>query len=183
MKNVSLLNYLVALTIITIFTGVIYGTVQQLYRANANDPQVQLAHDIANDLQQKPMESILLPDTIDLTKSLGVFMVFYDAGGNTLRSSGLLDGQPAQLPKGIFDITKNHGEHRVTWQPRRGVRMAMIVVAVNNSPVAYVAVGRSLKEVEDRIGKMIWMLAIGWITCAVVLGISAGIYLFIKRAE
>ena len=47
MKSVQ---HLCALGIITIILGLIYASVQQVYRNSANDPQVQLAHEIANRL-------------------------------------------------------------------------------------------------------------------------------------
>ena len=165
MEKVPSLNYLFVLAIITVIFGVIYATVQQSYRTAANDPQVQIARDINARLQQgRPVENFLA-DTIDIAQSLSTFNVLYDANGKPIRSSGYLDHKMIRLPAGVFAFTKSHGEHQVTWQPGKGVRMAMIIVSSNASPVGFVASGRSLQEVEVREHNLVVMVFIGWIIC------------------
>ena len=70
-----------------------------------------------------------------------------------------------ELPAGVFDFAKTQGEHEITWQPRSGVRMAMVIVSSNVSPVGFVAAGRSLQEVEVREHNLITMVFLGWLVC------------------
>ena len=45
------IQHLSAIAIITIIMGLIYASVQQTYRSNADDPQIQIAHDLRDHLQ------------------------------------------------------------------------------------------------------------------------------------
>ncbi|MEP6926864.1 MAG: hypothetical protein ABI834_04470 [Ginsengibacter sp.] len=181
MKIVSVLNYLCVMTIITAVFGVMYGAVQQTYRSGANDPQIQIARDINARLHQgKSVESFLV-DTIDITQSLSTFVALYDANGKPIRSSGYLDGKMIQLPAGVFDFAKSHGEHQVTWQPRQDVRMAMVIVSSNASPVGSVASGRSLLEVEVREHNLVTMIFFGWIACIALVLLHAVIGFYKKN--
>jgi hypothetical protein len=165
MNKFSFLNYLIVMTIVTVIFGATYATVQQSYRTAANDPQIQIARDINTRLyQSKPVDNFFA-DTIDIAESLSAFAVLYDAGGKPLRSSGYLDGRMPELPVGVFDFTKAYGEHDVTWQPRDSVRVAMVIVSSNSSPVGFVAAGRSLQEVEVREHDLVTMVFTGWLLC------------------
>ena len=165
MKKVSFLNYFLVMAIISIIYGVIYVSVQQSYRTGANDPQIQIAHDMATKLQQaKPVDNFF-SDTIDITKSLSAIAVLYDKNGNPIRSSGFLNGKMPIMPEGVFKYAKAHGEYSVTWQPQSNVRMAMVIVSSNASPIGFVASGRSLSEVEVREANLVTIVFLGWVIC------------------
>src|SRR3954470_16463500 len=113
----KIIQHLSTIAIITVIMVLIYASVQQTYRSNANDPQIQVLHDLKDHLQKgKPVESMFL-DTIDLETSLSMFVETYDAGGKPIQSNGYLNGQLPQLPAGVMDNAKNLGENWVTWQP------------------------------------------------------------------
>jgi len=163
MKILSTLSKLSVITVIMLLT---YAAVQQTYRANANDPQIQMARDLIGHLTAgKTIEHIFPADSIDISKSLGVFAVLYNHNSMPVRSSGFLNGNAPRLPAGVFDFTKSHGEDMVTWQPQLGVRMAMVLGSVQSPDVAFVAVGRSLKEVEIRESNLLAMVFISWLIC------------------
>ncbi len=84
----------------------------------------------------------------------------------------------AQLPVGVFDVAKSNGQDRVPWQPQSGVRMAMVLFHINSSPVEFVAVGRSLREVEIRESNLIKIILIGWLLClaSILLWMGIGYY-------
>lgn len=166
----KILEHLSAMAIITIIMGLIYGSVQQTYRSNANDPQVQIAHDLRDHVQKG--KALAFDDTIDLEKSLSVFREAYDENGLPLQSTGFLNGKMPQLPKGVFEYAKANGEHWVTWQPQSNVRMAMGIVHIANGPFAYLAVGRSLKEVEERVSQLTDMVFVAWILCIAVTAVN-----------
>ena len=164
MKNSNLFSHLVTSAVVTILCGVIYVTVQQSHRAGANDPQLQLARDISNKLKSnQPVNHLMMPDTVEISKSLAVFTVLYGNNGESIQSTGLLDGQLPKIPRGVFEYTKKHGEDVLTWQPRRGVRMATVVESVQSNNIGFVAVGRSLSEVEKRVSGLITMVLLGWL--------------------
>ena len=170
--------FLLPMAIVTVLILLIYASVQQCYRTAANDPQIQMAGDIAAKLLKGvSSDKLLHPDSIEISQSLTPFVVFYDAGRHPISSTGYLDGRIIELPSGIFDYLNSHVVDEVTWQPRPGVRMAMVVQKVTGSQVSYVAVGRSLKQVELREYSLRLTVIIGWIICLILVALSGFIYI------
>ena len=165
MKKNSFLDYLPVMAGITIIFGVVYATVQQSYRTAANDPQIQIARDINARIHQGRQVESSFADTIDIGKSLSTFVTLYQPDQKPIRSSGYLDGKMPELPAGVLDFAKAQGENEVTWQPRNGLRMAMVIISSNSPPVGFVAAGRSLQEVEVREQNLVTMVFLGWIIC------------------
>ncbi len=131
--------------------GLVYVAVQQNFRTNANDPQIQLAEDFANQLSAgRTVDSINTSISVDMVKSLALFIFVYDDAGNILVGSGKINGQYPALPSGVLDHARKDGENRITWQPQEDVRIALVVVRYDGSQSGFVAVGRSLREVEQR---------------------------------
>jgi len=135
----------------------------------AEDAAVSLAHDYtpANIVPHEKAASI------DLGASLAVWTAVYDASGKPLESSAYLDNAPPQLPLGLFDTSTwvahkmwqapSGPETRVTWQPRDDVRQAVVLVQFQTPDGAgYVAVGRSMHAVEDRIIDLTHLAAVAW---------------------
>jgi hypothetical protein len=159
----KIIQHLSIIAVITIIVVLIYASVQQTYRSSANDPQIQVLRGLKDHLEKgKPVESVFL-DTIDLEKSLAMFVETYDAAGKPIQSNGYLNGNLPQLPGGVIDHANKAGENWVTWQPQKNVRMAMDVARVSAGPVSYIAVGRSLGETEERVARLTQMLFAGWI--------------------
>ena len=175
------IQHLSAIAIITIIMGLIYASVQQTYRSNANDPQAQIVNDLRDRLHKG--RPLAFDDTVDLERSLSVFKEAYDEKGNPIQSTGFLNGRMPQLPKGVFEYARANGEHWVTWQPDHSIRMAMGIVHVHATPIAYLAVGRSLREVEERVSRLGNMVFTGWILCISVVLINwlVTYYNFIKN--
>lgn len=172
MKKNRFITHLTTVIIITVLSALIYVSVQQSYRSGANDPQLQLANDITNALRKNhPIEHLLPKDTIEISENTAPFIVLYNDKGEPIQSTGLLDGNLPQLPQGVFDFARRNGEDVVTWQPKKGVRMAMVVESLASSNVAFVAAGRSLKEVEKREGNLATMVMIGWLICIGAVGL------------
>ena len=168
--------------LVTILSGLVYVTVQQSYRSGANDPQLQLAKDISYRLENdRSIDNLLPNDSIEISESLSPFVVLYDNNGNPIRSTATLDGQPPKLPKGVFDFTKKNKEDVLSWQPRKGVRMAMVVDYVQSRNISFVAVGRSLEEVEKREGNLTLIVIIAWLVCIAVIVLNGIISNFKKE--
>lgn len=175
----------ISIVIITVIFLTIYTAVQQGYRTAANDPQIQLARDIKNNIElQKPYELLLPKDSIDISKSLGIFVIFYDNKENPIFSTGFLNGNMPQVPPGVLDHAKSDNENVISWQPQTNTRQALVIEHVSNSTIGFVAVGRSLQEVEIREFNLLKIVGIGW-------AISIGLiilhlflqYLFYKKPK
>jgi hypothetical protein len=184
MKNYTVFNYLASAALVTVVMLLIYATVQQTYRTGLDDPQIQLTRDISTKLQQgRTIESIVTTDSIDISKSLSAFVVLYDANGKAIYSNARLDSKLPQVSKGLFDIVEKNAEHRVTWQPRKAVRMAMVIVKTNVSPGMYVAAGRSMTEVEQRVKQMSTFVLIAWLICLVIIVMTALLNQFVRQRK
>ncbi|MFL5772926.1 MAG: hypothetical protein ACJ75F_07205 [Flavisolibacter sp.] len=165
----KILHHISALVIITVVMALIYASVQQTYRSNANDPQTQIINDLKNNLHEGKISPEVFSDSIDLEKSQSVFVESYDEKGIPVKSSGYLHGKFPQLPKGVIEFARRNGEHWVTWQPQRNVRMAMGIAKVNADPVSFIAAGRSLDEVEARESNLVTMVFIAWVICCAIV--------------
>lgn len=151
--------------IMTVSAGLVYVAVQQNYRLSADDPQIQLAEDFANQLSAgRTVASINAGPGIDMAKSLSLFIFVYDDAGNLITGSGKLNGQSPALPAGVLDHTKKVGQDRITWEPQAGIRVALVIFPYSGTQSGFVAVGRSLREVEQRETMLGWQVLVGWLT-------------------
>ena len=167
------LYHLSAIAIISILIGLVYATVQQTYRTSANDPQMQIVNELRTRLEfGKSIENYMKQDSVDLENSMGIFVATYDKNGQPLQSNALLDGKLPQLPSGVLKYVSAHKEDWVTWQPRKTIRLALGIAATNSEPVAYVAAGRSLIEVEQRISRLFTLCGICWTLCMTIILIN-----------
>lgn len=144
--------------------GLIYLVTQQNLRISANDPQIQLAEDAAARLTSGDTPTSVVPkETVDIGTSLATFITLYSGPQKVAASNARLDGDVPNLPAGVLNYAVSHGQDRVTWQPRTGIRLAIVAVYYNGQHSGVVVVGRSLREVEKRIDNLGHMVAIGWL--------------------
>lgn len=144
-------HWLPLAVVLAIVCGLVYATSQQVLRQGANDPQIQLAEDGAAALANgAPVDAIIPTASVDLATSLAPFLMAWDDSGNLLASSGTLHGRLPDIPAGVLDYVRSHGEDRITWQPEPGVRIAAVFVHAQTGPGGFVMAGRSLREVEKR---------------------------------
>ncbi|HVZ57497.1 MAG TPA: hypothetical protein VG870_12605 [Chitinophagaceae bacterium] len=178
----NFLTHAAAALVITLLCGLIYVTVQQNYRMSANDPQLQQARDMARQLGSgRSLQSLVPSDSVDLRESLGLFRGIYDSGGKPIACNGYLEGKPAPIPAGVFTRAGSQGEDAVTWQPRRGIRMALVVEAARLPGTGFAVAGRSLAEVERRIDNLGWMVFLVWLACLILIGLHG--FLTHRRQE
>ncbi|HYM65002.1 MAG TPA: hypothetical protein VES68_00750 [Candidatus Sulfotelmatobacter sp.] len=150
--------------VITLLCGVIFVSVQQNYRMSANDPQIQLTEDVTNAILQGQSPKAFIPTRkLDLSKTLATFIILYDGKGKIIGSSVALDGKDPIVPQGVLDSAKTKGQSRITWQPKNGVREALVVNYYKGPQEGYVAIGRSLREVEIREENLQLMVFSGWL--------------------
>jgi hypothetical protein len=163
MKRIPL-RWLTGVLILTVIFGTIYGAGQQSLRSNANDPQIQLAEDVAVQINGGGDPAKIVGRPININSSLAPFLIIYDKSGNIVASSAELNGSTPKLPKGVLDNA--NPRNSVTWQPADGVRIASVVNAYNNG---YVLAGRNLREVEAREDEQFAIAAIGWLVSVIIL--------------
>ncbi|MDQ6900732.1 MAG: hypothetical protein M3072_14715 [Candidatus Dormibacteraeota bacterium] len=130
--------------------GLAYAVGQQSIRAGADDPQIQLAHDTAQRLNQAPepvRSAAAAQPAVDLRQTLDPYVILYDGNGRPVSQTVRLDGATPAPPTGAFAAATGRGENRITWQPAPGVRSAAVIVPYRDG---YVLAGRSLSLAEER---------------------------------
>jgi len=180
----NIIRHWLPLAVLTFaFCGLVYLAVQQNLRIGANDPQIQMAEDIASSLSGGANPASLVPSSdIDIATSLAPFVVIFDSTGNVIVSSGLLHGKNLTLPAGVLDYVKANGEDRLTLQPEPGVRIAAVIVPVSGANSGYVLTGRSLRETEYRIDQFgLLVVAALLATLAASLVVVALVEIVLKR--
>lgn len=162
---------------VTLFVTV---AVQQNYRLSANDPQIQLAEDLASRLSAgTPVPGMKANRKVDLNTSLAVFTIIVDDRGNVVSGTAVLDGTTPLPPPGVFDLAQAHGQQQLTWQPKPGVRLALVVQPYQYKGThGYVLIGRSLREVEKREWKLHVVAGLTLLGIVAVAGVSLWIQRF-----
>ncbi|MCA1596360.1 MAG: hypothetical protein LC772_08055 [Chloroflexi bacterium] len=149
---------------VTVMAALVYASVQQNFRQSANDPQIAMAGDAIAGLRSGRTPSEVVPsEKVNFAASLSPYLMVLDESGDPLASSGEMDGRVPRIPEGVLEYVRTHGEERVTWQPRRDARCAIVVQRVRVGQVGFVVAGRSLREVEDREAQLTRMAGVGWI--------------------
>jgi hypothetical protein len=149
----------------TVLAGLVYVAVQQNFRQNANDPQVQIAEDAAARLSAGASPQVVASgDPVDLARSLAPYTIVYDAEGGVLASTGSLGGHAPVPPEGVLASATGSGIDTLTWQPQDGVRQAIVVVPWHaSSESGTVLAGRSLREIESREDQLTLMVGAAWL--------------------
>ncbi len=158
-------GWLVFLTlagIVTLVSITIYTVAQQVYRNSANDPQIEASEAISDIIKQgAPPEAITGQNSVEIEKSLSLFINIYDKDGKFLAGSGKLGAENATPPKSLFEQTNKKGSSLLTWQPKSGVRVATSIKKLEDDK-GYVLVGKNIREVEKRIKQLGAIVAISW---------------------
>jgi hypothetical protein len=155
---------LLAVPITLLLCGIYLG-LQQNYRQNANDPQIQMVEDAVAALAGDAyIYSVMPVEKVDMTRSLAPFIVVYDKGGKPITGNGYLGQELLQVPKGVFDKASEWGQNRRTLEPAHGVRIASVVMPYTTlHESGYILAGRNLDEVESRVQALSLTLFVGWI--------------------
>jgi len=153
--------------VITALVMLVYATVQQAHRQGANDPQIQAAEDAARALAGGVSPRAVAGGApVDLALSLTPWTTVFDAANRVLASNAVLDGRTPAPPPGVLESARAEGENRVTWEPRSGVRSATVSTAVRGGSRMVVTVGRSLREVEVREGRLELFVVASWLAAS-----------------
>jgi hypothetical protein len=156
-------NWLALALCWSLVAGTIVFVAHWQLRTGANDPQVQMAEDAARQLAAGIEPAAVVPrgGVVPVESSLATWLAVYDANGTPLLSSGSYAGKAPDLPGGVLEFARKQGGHRLSWQPRPGVRQALVVVPVPDA--GYVVAGRSLREVEARKQQVLELVLLAWL--------------------
>lgn len=169
--------WLITSFVIFVAVSASYMGAQQVLRQSANDPQIQMAEDaqlaMKSGKQYKGFN--LLQENVDISKSLSPFLIFYTGNeGDDVHAIGgnvAFEQRPNEtefdLPKGVFDRVRNHGEDIITWQAQNGARIAAVIVQAQDKN-SFVLVGRNLREVEKRIQNLTVQFVIGFVGAVIL---------------
>jgi hypothetical protein len=167
---------------VTLVMAVVYVVAQQDLRLSANDPQIRLAEDAAASLANGQAPEIVAGGPpVDMASSLAPYIIVLDDAGHPIASSATLDGQIPSPPDGVFQYVAEHGEERLTWQPRAGIRSAAVIVRYVGNTAGYVLAGRALREIERREDQLLALATLGWTASIVAIFIAALLAAWVRR--
>jgi hypothetical protein len=178
-------RFVAGVLLLVIIFGSIHVNVQQSIRTGANDPQIELAQQAATFLAKDIDPIELIPDSapqVDIAKQLAPFIIIYGDDGKAIAGNGKLDDELPTPPSGVFDAARTNGEHRVSWEPKPGVRVAIQVLRVETAKQPYfILAGRSLREIENREHASLFHAAAGFAAALVVY--AAWTLIGLKKAK
>lgn len=169
----------------TVLAFALYGAVQQDQRSTANDPQLQMATDAARTLSAgaKPGQVASGP-SVDLSTSLAPYLVVVDAKGKPLASTAELGGKTPVPPAGVLQSARSSGRNEITWEPRPGVRSAIVVTPFSSdSGSGFVIAGRSLREIEHRETWTLLISIAAWLMGLAAAALACFLAAWILRPE
>lgn len=150
---------------------VLVVVVQQDLRQGADDPQHQLAEDAVARLDAGDAPAAVADGpTVDLAASLAPFLAIYDSEGTVLATNGELDGKAPHPPQGVLATASQSGIDRVTWQPRAGVRSAIVVLRWAGGTVL---AGRSLRRVEETEANLEGLALVGAVAVVALTAVAS----------
>jgi hypothetical protein len=165
----TFLSWLPFAILVTIIAVASYAAGQQIYRNMANDPQIQMAQDLAARLQAGPAAPSAPADAVDMVQSLAPFVMIFDDKGAPVNVSARINGRVPQPPAAVFASARTVPEQRLTWQPTTGIRAAIVIRHFAGAKPGFVIVGRSLREQEQRIGRLAALIRTAWAGSLVLL--------------
>ncbi|HSX41854.1 MAG TPA: hypothetical protein VLE93_00720 [Candidatus Saccharimonadales bacterium] len=164
--------WLTAMVLITGGAMLVDLTVQQNYRQTANDPQIQLAEDLGNQLKNAVVSCNHFEPT-DIATTQAPFVDVFDEQGNAvnfclpgvqnLAAVGQINNHLPKLPAGVFAFAKSRGTAHFTWQPEPKLRFAAVVNYYHGENHGYVLAARSLEETEKRERALDQTVLLAWI--------------------
>ncbi len=134
-----------------------YIAVQQSLRLSLNQPQLQIAEDTAESLNQgASVQSVLPKVTVNETMSLSPFVTIVDSNIHVLASSGKIGNQIPLPPASAFPDSQKRSTNWFTWQhDNNSVRDAAVIVPfTSRHSSGYVLVARSMRQTESIIGRI-----------------------------
>jgi hypothetical protein len=147
-----------------------YLVAQQVGRRAADDvPQALVSQRVA--ALSQPAASSRIPDEAaqPITSQSVPFVIVYDSAHRVLSTTALLDDATPGLPDGTLEAA-SRGRTAVTWQPRAGVREAVVAEPwVGPAGSGVVVAGVGLGTTEERARSVLLIVIGGWASAVLVL--------------
>lgn len=181
-RFVVLVVWLSGCVLATIGALAVYVVAQQVGRRAADDvPRVVLGQQVAALSQGGPTTGPLPVDpATPLSSESGPFVIVYDSAHRILSTTALLDNATPGLPTGTLQDAVSRGRVGVTWQPRPGVREAIVAQPWTGPAGSGVVVaGIGLGPTEDRAHSVLVAVAMAWVLA--VLALTTG-FLVLRRS-
>ena len=93
-------------------------------------------------------------------QSRSTFTAIYDSNAQLIASDATLNSTPPQPPRGVFNQIRQRGLYKVTWQPERGVRIAL--TGRTTAGGGFVLAGQSLIPGEALTARCKWIFFPAW---------------------
>ncbi len=165
----ALVAWLPVAVVATVLAATSYVTTQQLTRSSVDDAPRAMAQRAADTLSRGGKPAGVTPGPpADLATDLGPFLMVFGPAGAVRASTARLDGAMPVVPPGVLAQARQHGIDRITWQPRPGVREAVIAMPWHSATTAGVVVaGASLAPAEARVSQLALLVFAGWLVAMV----------------
>lgn len=183
--NRRLVPWVLSLVLATFFCLLLLFVVQRMYRQGANHPQIQIAEDAAAAFEQNQFTNETLKSSfesfvpsigqVDLGTSLSPWIQVYDASHEVIESSvSIQEAQTTpRVSSELFEGLAKRDQIRLTWQPRKGIRQAIVITKFSGLRNGYIVVGRSLREVEDQIKILTVIISTAWLVMVFMIVCTA----------
>jgi len=109
--------------------------------------------------------------------------IIYDKQGKIIFTNANLHGELPRLPNGVLADALNKGELRFTWQMEPKVRQAVVIDSYQGIKPGFVLVGRSLREVEQRIDNLSLTVFCAWVACLAATFVTSLLYFWVINGK
>jgi hypothetical protein len=163
----------------------VYVVDQQILRRGADELPGQIVAEVRGEMAHGaeaaavlsgPKQEVSSPEWL---AGKSAFCAVYDADGKAVASDATLWGELPQPPHGIFNVIRDRGWDKVTWQPQPGIRVALTGMPLPNG--GYVLAGQSLIPGEARTAR--FSVLMRWVWLAMLAGCVAVMLLLRARAR
>jgi hypothetical protein len=183
-RFVVLIAWLGCCALATIGAATVYVVAQQVGRRAADDvPRAIVAQQVAALSSRAPTSGLpAMGPAMALSSQSAPFVIVYDSAHRVLATTARLDETTPGLPSGTLDDAVSLGGTSVTWQPRAGVREAVIAQPWSGPAGSGVVVaGVGLGATEDRARSVLVAVTAGWVL--VVLALTAALVVLRRGTE
>jgi hypothetical protein len=157
-----------------------YVLAQQVGRRAADDvPQALVTQQVAQLSQRAPATGIPESAAQPLSSQSAPFVIVYDSAHHVVSTTAQLDNGTPGVPGGTLDQAADSGRASVTWQPRAGVREAVVAQPWSGpSGSGVVVAGVGLGTTEERARSVLLIVVGCWAFAILVL---TGVLLVVRR--
>lgn len=166
-------QFLPLAVLLVIASGLVYAASVKTIRLTTDDGLLEQAQNIATSLKSQSAKGAQPNAIIDIATSDQPFIIVLDKDNNSVYSSAQLDENTPVLPDGSAKKAVDSGEHSFTWIPKKGVRLATVVVPYSSTDEnGVVVVGKSLRLNDKKYSAIARTLALGTLAgLATLLGV------------